>query len=142
MYCTVSTITSSVLARVPNHGPISNEYQMIAMNTALTGNTMFRSTVTMRRNCRAGSGAGISIAANNRFSHCSWLGFIVSFIRRVRVSPFKFQLKLPAARFEVWCWEVLFQLSQHPFRDFFHRPQATDAFVSARQHSLVRPDEF
>jgi hypothetical protein len=54
----------------------------------------------MRRNCRAESGAGISIAANSRFSDCSWLGFIISFIRQVQVSPFKFQLKLPAARFE------------------------------------------
>ena len=50
---------------------------MIAIATALSGNMMSHSVISMRRSKRGGSGAGISINVNSCFSHCQRLRFII-----------------------------------------------------------------
>src|SRR5258705_13766897 len=90
------------------------------MNVSLTGSMMLRSIIAMRRIRRAGSGAWISISVDKRLSHWTWLGFI-NLLRTKNLSA---------------------QQLQYALRNLLHRPQPPDPFVTAREHPLVRTDEF
>src|SRR3974377_1097843 len=74
----------------------------------------------MRRSKRGGSGAGISIDASTRLSHCSWPGFI-KVISETEIS---------AQQFRNACGDGL------------HQPQTSETFVTAGEDPLVRPNEF